>query len=104
MPLLMLGGRRYEVDERGFLRDPKMWSEEFAEEYAKREGIKLTEEHWKVINYLREYFMKNSICPPVKRLTKEVGLSLKRIYELFPEGPANQACKWAGIPKPTGCV
>ena len=64
----------------------------------------LTEEHWNVINYLREYFLKNQIAPMIRRLCKETGCNIKRIYELFPSGPAKGACKLAGLPKPTGCV
>jgi len=105
MPWLELEGQTVEVDERGFLQDPSKWNEGIAKAFAKMEGVKeLTEDHWKVIYYLRSYYLANGICPPIRRLVKEVGLSLKRIWELFPNGPAQSACKWAGIPKPTGCV
>ena len=105
MPQLELDGNLYEVDENGFLQEPEKWNENIAKAFAEREGVnELTEEHWKVINYLRDYYHKNSICPMVRRLTKETGLNLRRMYDLFPQGPANSACKWAGIPKPTGCV
>jgi tRNA 2-thiouridine synthesizing protein E len=56
------------------------------------------------MNYLRDYFKQNGIAPMVRKLTKETGVNLKQMYELFPQGPANSACKWAGLPKPTGCV
>lgn len=105
MPKLELGGSLYEVDKYGFLQEPERWSEEVARAYAKLEGVEeLTEEHWRVINYLREYYAKNGICPMVKKMLKETGLTLKRVWELFPQGPAQSACKWAGIPRPTGCV
>lgn len=104
MPWLKFEGLTIEVDERGFLKDPLKWNEEIAKAFAKMEGVnQLTEDHWKVIYYLREYYLSHGICPPIKSLVKEVGFSLKRIWELFPNGPAKSACKWAGIPKPTGC-
>ena len=94
------------LDEDGFLQEPDLWNEKVAEAFAVPEGIEngLTDEHWKVINYLREYYLKNQIAPMIRRLTKETGFSLKEIYALFPSGPAKGACKLAGLPKPTGCV
>jgi tRNA 2-thiouridine synthesizing protein E len=62
------------------------------------------EDHWKLVNYLRDYYLKYEIAPPVRMLVKQTGLDLKKIYELFPGGPAKGACKIAGLPKPTGCV
>jgi len=105
MPVIDLGGKSFEVDEDGFLQEPDKWDEEVAKALASQEGITdLTEEHWKVMNYLRNYFQENGIAPMVRKLTKETGVKLKDMYELFPQGPANSACKWAGLPKPTGCV
>jgi TusE/DsrC/DsvC family sulfur relay protein len=105
MPKIELAGSTYEVDEKGFLQEPEKWNEEIAKAYAALEGMtELAEDHWLAIRYLRGYYLKNGICPMVRRLTKETGLGLKRLYELFPQGPANSACKWAGVPKPTGCV
>jgi tRNA 2-thiouridine synthesizing protein E len=40
----------------------------------------------------------------IRSICKTTGLPLKRIYELFPSGPAKGACKLAGLPKPDGCV
>jgi TusE/DsrC/DsvC family sulfur relay protein len=105
MPQVELAGQMYEVDEKGFLQEPERWSEDVARELAAKEGVtELTDEHWKAINYLRNYYLENDICPMVRKFRKETGLSLSRIYELFPNGPANSACKWAGVPRPTGCV
>ncbi len=105
MATIDLGGQPYVVDEDGFLQEPEKWNEAAAAALAQKEGVgALTDEHWKVINYLRNYYLENGIAPMVRKLTKETGVNLKQIYELFPQGPANSACKWAGLPKPTGCV
>ncbi len=105
MGQIELAGDTYEVDENGFLQEPGRWNESVAKALAAMEGVtELSDEHWKVLNYLRSYYLENEICPMVRKLRRETGMSLSRIYELFPNGPANSACKWAGIPKPTGCV
>ena len=105
MPTLSIAGKEFEVDEDGFLLDMALWSKEVAEGLAKSEGIDaLTEEHWKVINFLREYFDKYKVAPPIRMLSKQTGFQLKYIYQLFPTGPAKGACKLAGLSKPTGCV
>ena len=106
MPVITLKGKSYEVDEDGFLQELDKWSADFASAYAKEEGIEgtLSDEHWKVINYLRDYYAKFGIAPMIRKLCKETEFDLKKIYELFPSGPAKGACKLAGLSKPTGCV
>ncbi|AEF95495.1 sulfur relay protein, TusE/DsrC/DsvC family [Desulfotomaculum nigrificans CO-1-SRB] len=105
MAFVEIAGQQIEVDEDGFLLNPDTWNEEVAKYFAKEEGIdELTEDHWKVIKYLRDYFFQFGIAPMVRKLCKDTGFSLKGIYELFPTGPAKGACKLAGLPKPTGCV
>ncbi len=94
-----------DVDEDGFMEKPETWSERVALALASTESLEnLTENHWKVIRYLREYYQKFGIAPMIRKLCKETGFSLKEIYELFPSGPAKGACKVAGLAKPTGCV
>ena len=105
MPTVTLAGKQFEVDEDGFMLDASLWTDEVAIGLAKSEGIEaLTEDHWKVIRYLREYYQKFSVAPPIRMLCKQTGFPLKRIYELFSTGPGKGACKLAGLPKPTGCV
>ncbi len=106
MPIIELAGKAYEVDEDGFLQELDKWNEDFVSNYAKLEGIEgdLTEEHWKIINYLRDYYQKFGIAPMVRKVLKDNGIDMKRLYELFPTGPAKGACKLAGLAKPTGCV
>jgi TusE/DsrC/DsvC family sulfur relay protein len=94
-----------EVDEDGFMAAPENWNEAIAAAIATTEGVEgLTEEHWKVVNYLRDYYLKFGVAPMIRKLCKETGFKLNKIYELFPSGPAKGACKVAGLPKPTGCV
>jgi dissimilatory sulfite reductase related protein len=100
-----LGGQEIEIDEDGFIQEPDKWNKEVAEDLAKTEdAYPMGEEAWRLVNYLRDYYIKYEIAPPVRMLTKQTKLDLKRIYELFPGGPAKGACKIAGLPKPTGCV
>jgi dissimilatory sulfite reductase related protein len=100
-----LGGQQIEIDEDGFIQEPEKWNKEVAEDLAKVEdAYPMGEEHWRLVNYLRDYYIKYEIAPPIRMLTKQTKLDLKRIYELFPGGPAKGACKIAGLPKPTGCV
>jgi tRNA 2-thiouridine synthesizing protein E len=105
MALFEHGNVSIEVDEDGFMQEPELWNEEVALALASTEGVtELTEEHWKLVNYLRDYYAKFGIAPMIRKLCKETGFPLKKVYELFPSGPAKGACKVAGLAKPTGCV
>jgi tRNA 2-thiouridine synthesizing protein E len=106
-----LNGVVYEADEEGYLVDISKWNKDLAELIAKNENIEMSADAWEVVNFLRDYYEEYQIAPAVRVLTKAVKNSLgpekgnsKYLYELFPYGPAKQACKIAGLPKPTGCV
>ncbi|MEO5374761.1 MAG: TusE/DsrC/DsvC family sulfur relay protein [Alphaproteobacteria bacterium] len=106
-----LNGKTIEHDEEGYILDVNLWTEELAAILAKAEKVDMTPEHWEVIQFLREYYNEYQIAPAVRVLTKAVAKKLgpekgsnKYLYELFPYGPGKQACKIAGLPKPTGCV
>ena len=110
MPIEMQG-KTIETDEEGYLANRTDWNEDVAKEMARVDSCELSENHWEVINFLREYYDEYQIAPAVRVLTKAIGKKLgadkgnsKYLYELFPYGPAKQACKIAGLPKPTGCV
>ncbi len=95
-------GNRTTFDD---IDDFNNWSQAWVKYVKQSEGIEeLTDEHWKVINVLQDYYKKNGIAPMVRILSKVTGYKLKYIYELFPSGPGKGACKMAGLPKPTGCV
>ena len=105
MSKVTYGGKELEIDEDGFIQEPEKWDKAVAEDIAKtEEAYPMSEDHWKVVNYLRNYFLEFEIAPPIRMITKQTGIDLKTIYKLFPGGPAKGACKVAGLPKPTGCV
>ena len=106
-----VNGNTYETDEEGYLLNLADWNEDIAGVIAVTENVEMTQGHWEVVNFLREYYNEYQIAPAVRVLTKAIGKQLgadkgnsKYLYELFPYGPAKQACKIAGLPKPTGCV
>jgi len=103
----IIGDNERDADEEGFLLEPD-YSDEAANAIAAAEGIALTEEHWAVIRYLREQYREQGKTPNFRNLLKEVsetvlpGADSKVLYALFPNGPARQAVKVAGLPKPYG--
>ena len=107
-----LNGNTYETDEEGYLLNLSEWSEEVADAIAGQESVTMSEKHWDIVNFLRNYYQEYQIAPAVKILTKEIARrndipkkdASSFLYDLFPKGPAMQACKIAGLPKPTGCV
>ena len=106
-----VNGKTLETDEEGYLANLSEWEPEVATVMAAAEDAELSDAHWEVINFLRSYYEEYQIAPAVRVLTKAIGKKLgkdkgnsKYLYELFPYGPAKQACKYAGLPKPTGCV
>jgi tRNA 2-thiouridine synthesizing protein E len=105
LPSISIQGREFEVDGDGFLERPEDWTEEVARLFASADGTgELTEQHWAVIKYIREYWQANDMAPMVRKICQQTGLRLADIYKLFPMGPAKGACKLAGLPKPDGCV
>jgi len=106
MPEIEVKKKKINVNDEGFLINPEEWDKDVAETLAKQEeGIEnLTDEHWAVINYIRNYFLEKNLAPMVRKICQTTGFQLKYIYELFPSGPAKGACKVAGLPKPDGCV
>jgi dissimilatory sulfite reductase related protein len=111
MPSIEVNGKTYETDEEGYLVNLGDWNKEVADYIAKEENVTMTDQHWEVVDFLREYYDEYQIAPAVRVLTKAIGKKLgpdkgnsQYLYDLFPYGPAKQACKIAGLPKPTGCV
>lgn len=106
-----INGTLLETDEDGFLAHWDDWSEEIAAGMADRDGCELTENHWEILRFLREYYQEYESAPPIRVLVRTMGRRFGRdkantryLYQLFPYGPARQACRYAGLPKPTGCI
>jgi tRNA 2-thiouridine synthesizing protein E len=103
----VINGEEKEVDDYGFLLEPD-YSEEAVTVIAAAEGIELTDNHWAIINYFRDKYREEGKTPNFRAFMKDMESILpdvdsKQMYDLFPhDGPAKQAVKIAGLPKPYG--
>ncbi|WP_304169568.1 sulfurtransferase TusE [Lonsdalea britannica] len=104
-------GRVIETDAQGYLKNSHDWQEEMAPLLAEQEAITLTEAHWEVLRFVRAFYLEFNTSPAIRMLVKamaqkygeEKGNS-RYLYRLFPKGPAKQATKIAGLPKPVKCI
>ncbi len=101
-----VNGQELETDEQGYLLEPD-FGDEVVAEIAATEGLTLVDDHWVVINYLRDEFREHGHTPNFRNMLKGLGDILpgcdsKRLYDLFPIGPAKQGAKVAGLPQPLG--
>lgn len=96
-----------DLDAEGYLVEPQDWSEALAEALALQENISLTEDHWDVIRFMREYYEEHQVAADaryvIKHLSDRLGPgSRNKLFELFPYGYVKQACKIAGMKRPRG--
>lgn len=94
-----------EVDAEGYLIEPGDWNEQVATELAQQENIELTEDHWDVLRFMREYYAEHQIAVDVRHVIKHLAEkhgpeSRNLVFELFPYGYVKQACKIAGMKRP----
>lgn len=93
------------LDGDGFLKDAQAWNWDLARELAEVNQLgPLTPDHWKIIVYVRDYFLEQGQGPPVVKIARATGLSAGRICSLFPCGIAKGAYRLAGLPRPVGCL
>ena len=99
------------TDSQGYLLDFSQWNEDVALLLAKEDDIELTEAHWEVIRFVRAFYLSYNTSPAIRALTKamktefgEEKASSRYLYRLFKDGPAKQATKYAGLPKPARCI
>ncbi|MBF0261590.1 MAG: TusE/DsrC/DsvC family sulfur relay protein [Magnetococcales bacterium] len=110
MTSLTVQGHTYPLNMSGFLENPNDWCPEVAIEIARREQLEMTEEHWAIIDILRDYHENNRVVPMIRDLLKRVGerlgkerANVRYLYTLYPCGPFMQALKIAGLPMPCRC-
>jgi TusE/DsrC/DsvC family sulfur relay protein len=93
------------LDQDGFLKQISSWTRETAHELAERNDLgPLTADHWRIIDFVRAYYLTHGEGPPIVKIGKSVGLSAAEICALFPCGVARGAYRLAGLPRPSGCL
>lgn len=99
------------TDKNGYMLDADQWSSDIAEILARNEHIELSEDHWQVVKYVRKFYQDYRKSPSIRPLVKYLKTVLPEeksnslyLQILFPEGPAKQATKIAGLPKPARCI
>jgi len=109
--MINVNGKEIETDPQGYLANLDDWTEEVANVLSEQDKLELGERHWQVINWIRNYYAENGTAPNLRLLAKLLPADLgeefgdkQYLFDLFPYGPAKQACRYAGMPKPTGCV
>lgn len=104
MPVTSINGYEVHVDGEGFLTEYDEWNEGLARELATAIGIEMTDDHWKVINFLRADFKEQGETATLRRVAVTGGIPTKDLFTLFPKKPARKMAYVAGLPKPAGCV
>jgi|SRR5690554_1099333 len=106
-----INGTTIAADDKGYLLSVSDWSPDLAQLIAQREEVELTDDAWEIIRFLRDYYHEYEIAPSSRVLVKAIARKLGAdkgsslyLYNLFPRGPALQAGKIAGLPKPSGCI
>jgi TusE/DsrC/DsvC family sulfur relay protein len=104
MPSTTIAGRQIDVNEEGFLTNPDDWNEDLGAEFARLIGVPMTDEHWKLVKFLREDYKAMGETPTLRRVSTQTGMPVKQLFTLFPGKPAKKMSYVAGVPKPKGCV
>lgn len=111
MIMLSFEGKEIETDNDGYLKESNQWSEGLAEVIAAQESITLSPEHWEVVRFVRAFYLEFNTSPAIRMLVKAMANTFgeekgnsRYLYRLFPKGPAKQATKIAGLPKPVKCI
>ena len=104
MPVTTMNGREIHVDDEGFLTEYDEWGKDLGAVLAQNIGIEMTDEHWKLIDFLRTDFKAQGETPTTRRVDTVGGFPTKVQFTLFPKKPAKKSAYIAGLPKPHGCV
>jgi tRNA 2-thiouridine synthesizing protein E len=98
-----------EQDADGHLLDLSEWNETIGQTLAQQEGVEMSDAHWEVVRFLRNYYTKHGRIP-ARKMTEVLDTAYaskggrKYLYRLFPKGPVTQASRIAGLPMPPQSV
>jgi len=88
---------------------PEDWSPEVAERIAADDSIELTDDHWRLIAALQEYYHR--VDHPRLRQVKDAldekfhaSGGIKYLHQLIPSGPVAGGCRLAGLEVPAGAI
>jgi tRNA 2-thiouridine synthesizing protein E len=82
------------------------WTEDQARRTAEQEGIKLTDDHWEVVHWLRRHFLAQGPAKHGRELSDQLDQAFdarggrRYLRQLFPAGPVAQGMRIAGLPLP----
>lgn len=99
-----------DATERNVPQEIADWSREIGESTAAEEGVKMTDTHWAVVDFLRDYYCEHGSAPHGPELAQELNKAFAaqggsaHLHQLFPKGPVAQGSRIAGLPVPTGSV
>ena len=96
-------GVTVDVTDEGYMTNPSQWTKEIAIEIAEEEKIVLTDQHFAIMEFLRNRFNSGDILS-IRSINHSGVIDVKTFYQLFPGAPLKKATKIAGIPKPASCV
>lgn len=108
---LKVNGKVIATNDQGFLLDMQLWDRQVALHLAGLEAIDLTEAHWEILMFIRDFYQTYQYLPNARVFSKAIknvlGIekaSSRYLLKLFPQGPLKYACKIAGLPKPPSCL
>jgi TusE/DsrC/DsvC family sulfur relay protein len=104
MPTTMIADHEVHVDDEGFMTEFDEWDENLANTLAANIGIELTDDHWKVIRFLRADYQEKGETATLRRVSTSGEIPTKELFALFPKKPARKMAYVAGLPKPAGCI
>jgi len=103
--LRTVAGRPLWFDDEGFFWDPDDWTEEAAEALASERGMNgITAAQWRVLRFLRAYYLHHGRAPMHRELRAGTELTLVELERMFPDGIKLGARLLAGLPNPKTCL
>lgn len=96
-------GTTVDVNEEGYFTNPSQWTKEIAAEIAKELDINLTDQHYAILEFLRNRHNSGELLS-IRSINHSGIIDVKTFYQLFPGAPLKKATKIAGIPKPASCI